>query len=189
MTTTLTQSLRSDASDNRDRILRVARQLFAESGLSVTMREVARQAEVGPATLYRRFPTKHDLAVAAFVNEMSACHGIVRDAAADPDPWRGFRSVIERIIALNAKNQGFTDAFLSTYPEAVDFAAHRAELLDELAGMLKRAKSRGDLREDFTLADVVLLLSAGRGLVGKTSAKREAAARRLATLLLEGVRP
>ncbi|MGP2440816.1 helix-turn-helix domain-containing protein [Streptomyces sp. JW3] len=70
MTDPLPHSLRSAARDNRDRVLDAARALFASRGLDVPMREVARHAGVGPATLYRRFPTKRDLATAAFV---SAC--------------------------------------------------------------------------------------------------------------------
>ena len=57
----VTHNLRADAQENRDRILDAARALFSERGLDVSMREVARCAEVGPATLYRRFPTKQAL--------------------------------------------------------------------------------------------------------------------------------
>ena len=62
MTEQLPQKLRSDAEDNRDRILESARVLFAREGLTVPMRAIARHAGVGPATLYRRFPTKQLLA-------------------------------------------------------------------------------------------------------------------------------
>ncbi|HEY3513455.1 MAG TPA: helix-turn-helix domain-containing protein [Kribbella sp.] len=33
------------------------------------MRDIARAAGVGPATLYRRYPTKQDLATAAFAEQ------------------------------------------------------------------------------------------------------------------------
>ncbi|WP_261984695.1 MULTISPECIES: TetR/AcrR family transcriptional regulator [unclassified Rhodococcus (in: high G+C Gram-positive bacteria)] len=58
MTDGLTQILRADAKENRDRIVEVAREVFASDGLGISMREVARRAEVGPATLYRRFPPR-----------------------------------------------------------------------------------------------------------------------------------
>jgi AcrR family transcriptional regulator len=57
----VTDALRAEARDNRERILEVARAVFAADGLNVPMREIARRAEVGPATLYRRFPAKEAL--------------------------------------------------------------------------------------------------------------------------------
>ncbi|CAM3337706.1 helix-turn-helix domain-containing protein [Kibdelosporangium persicum] len=68
VTDRLPHTLRSDARDNRDRILVAARTAFAADGIDVPMREIARRAGVGPATLYRRFPTKEALVTAAFVS-------------------------------------------------------------------------------------------------------------------------
>jgi hypothetical protein len=53
------RGLRSDARENRDRILAAA-QAFAEHGLSVSLIEIARRAGVGNATLHRNF-TKEQL--------------------------------------------------------------------------------------------------------------------------------
>jgi AcrR family transcriptional regulator len=188
MTGTLPHVLRSDAQDNRDRVLEAARELFAESGLGVTMRQIARRAGVGPATLYRRFPTKQDLVLEAFMGELGACSAIVREAAADPDPWRGFCSVIERVTVLNARNQGFTDAFLAEYPSVVDFTAHRAALTREIAAISRRAIAAGELRADFVVDDFMLVLLAGRGLTAVPARYRVAAARRFAALAIEGLR-
>jgi AcrR family transcriptional regulator len=54
----LPRNLRSHARDNRDRILGAARSVFVADGLDVPIREIARHAEVGPAIVYRHFPTK-----------------------------------------------------------------------------------------------------------------------------------
>lgn len=188
MTGTLPHVLRSDAQDNRHRVLEAARGLFAEAGFGVTMRQIARRAGVGPATLYRRFPTKQDLVLEAFADELGACSAIVREATADPDPWRGLCSVIERVTVLNARNQGFTDAFMAEYPNAIDFAAHRAALTGEIAEISRRAIATGDLRADFVLDDFMLVLLAGRGLTTIPARDRVAAARRFSSLMIEGLR-
>jgi AcrR family transcriptional regulator len=184
----LPQMLRSDARDNRDRVLEAARRLFSEQGLGVPMREIARRADVGPATLYRRFPTKQALIDAAFTDELRACSGIVRDGCADPDPWRGLSTIVRDITELNAANQGFTDAFVSAYPGAVDFAAHRAGLLRALTGLWRRAQQAGALRPDTVVDDLILMIMAGRGLPPGPPDLRLAAARRFAALILDSFR-
>ena len=184
----LPQMLRSDARDNRDRAVQAARALFAEHGMGVTMREVARRAGVGPATLYRRFPTKEDLIDAAFAQEIRECREIVEEGCADPDPWRGLRSVIERITALNARNQGFVDTFLKARPDTHALVAHRAALVDMLRDLVRRARASGGLRADADIDDVVLVLNAGRALASGAPPARARAARRFAVLAVDALR-
>ncbi len=53
--------MRSDAAANRQRIVEAARDLFAERGIDVDVREICERAGVGMGTLYRHFPTKEAL--------------------------------------------------------------------------------------------------------------------------------
>jgi AcrR family transcriptional regulator len=180
----LSHSLRSDALDNRERILDAARALFAAEGLDVPMREIARRAGVGPATLYRRFPTKQLLVTEVFTDEMRACHAIVEEGRADPDPWRGFCVVIEKLCELHARNRGFTDAFMATFPDAIDFAADREHALNSIAELARRAKATGRLRPDFVLDDLILMLMANRGIHATSTAAQVRASRRFAALMI-----
>jgi AcrR family transcriptional regulator len=152
------------------------------------MREIARRAAVGPATLYRRFPTKQLLVEAAFADELRACRAIVDEGCADTDPWRGFEAVLMRIGELNARNQGFVDAFMSMFPDTIDFSAHRIGMLRSLAALARRAKDAGALRSDFVIDDLVLILMAGRGLAAATPDQRVVAARRFSALAIDGLR-
>jgi len=186
MATRLPHMLRADARANRDRTLEAARLLFAERGLGVPMRDVAREAGVGPATVYRRFPTKQQLVVEVFRGEMRACAGIVDDACADPDPWRGFRTVVEELTALNAENRAFVGVLLSADQDGTTLAEHRAELLQKLSMLAARARAAGALRPDFVVDDLVLVLLAARSL--PPSPDTAAAARRLAALAIDAFR-
>lgn len=188
MTDRLPHKLRSDALDNRERILDAARALFAAEGVHVPMRTIARRAGVGPATLYRRFPTKQALVTAAFEEEMRACRAIVEEGCADPDPWRGFCLVIEKLCELHARNRGFTDAFMSARPDAVDFAAAREHALSSIADLARRAKDAGRLRPDFVPDDLILMLMAHRGIRAASAAAQAAASRRFAALAIQAFR-
>ena len=188
MTTQLPPLLRADAQDNRDRIVVVARTLFAEHGIDVGMREIARRAEVGPATLYRRFPTRQLLIDEVFAVELAACRGIVERGCANPDPWEGFCSVIEQMSLLTVSNRGFVDAFMAAGPDLESIAAHRVSLERMIAGLATRAQATGALRSDFSVDDFVLVVRAQRGLAATPVASRDAAARRFAALMIDGFR-
>jgi AcrR family transcriptional regulator len=186
LTVQLPHTLRADALDNRERILDAARAAFAAEGLDVPMREIARRAGVAPATLYRRFPTKETLATEAFADEMRGCHAILDEGLADPDAWHGFCLAIEKLCELHARNQGFTAAFLSTFPGALDLAADRRSGLSSLAELSRRAKDAGRLRHDVALDDLILVLMANRGIRAGSTAARVAASRRFAALMIRG---
>lgn len=140
-----------------------------------------------PATLYRRFPTKQDLVLKAFEDELAECSSTVYDSTADPDPWRGF-CVVERTLLLIARNQGFTDAFMSAHPDVVDFAAHRKELGRVVSTIIHRAQAAGRLRPDFVFHDFVVILLAGRGLTAAPASTRDAAVRRFAAFMIDRLR-
>lgn len=184
----VTHPLRSDAQDNRERILDAARTLFAAEGLDVPMRQVARRAGVGPATLYRRFPTKQELVTEAFADQLRACRVIVDEGLAHPDPWRGFCLVVEKTCELHARHPGFTEAFIAAYPDAMDFAAARAYSLKSVAELAGRAQRAGGLRADFVLDDLILVIMANRGIGAASAAARVAASRRFAALALQAFR-
>jgi len=181
----LPHALRSDARDNRGLILHAASTLFAAEGLDVPMREIARRAGVGPATLYRHFPTKEMLATEVFTDQMHACRAIVDEGLADPDPWHGFCLVIEKICQLHARSRGLTAAFMSAFPHAMDFAADREYTLKSADALARRAKDTGHLRPDFVLDDVVLVLMANSGIHATSPAARVAASRRFAALAIQ----
>ncbi|MEE2039288.1 helix-turn-helix domain-containing protein [Nocardiopsis sp. CT-R113] len=178
------RGLRSDARHNRHRILEAAREAYRERGIDVPMVAIARRAGVGTATLYRRFPTREALVAEVFADEMAECAGAVDEALADPDPWRGFCSVITKVCSMQAADRGFTDAFLAAFPDSAEFGERRARAEGGLAELVRRAKEAGRLRADFAQADLVLLLLANGGVVTDTRETTEAASRRLVAYLL-----
>src|ERR1022692_3096692 len=64
-------SMRSDAEQNRARILAVARAALAESG-EATLSSIAKLAGVGQGTMYRHFPTREVLLLAVDRQDVDA---------------------------------------------------------------------------------------------------------------------
>jgi hypothetical protein len=134
--------------------------------------------------LYRRFPTKEMLVTEAFTEQLQACYRIVDEGLAEPDPWRGFCLVIEKICELHARSRGFTAAFMSAFPDALDFAASREYALRSIGELARRAKDAGRLRPDFVLDDLILVLMANSGIRATSPAASVAASRRFAALAI-----
>src|SRR5208282_6134605 len=74
--------LRADAARNRAAIVAVARDVFAEQGLEAPLETIAARADVGIATLYRRFPTREKLVAAALVDKIAAYEQAAEQALA-----------------------------------------------------------------------------------------------------------
>ncbi|WP_431873546.1 TetR/AcrR family transcriptional regulator [Amycolatopsis sacchari] len=187
MSTEVSRPLRSDATDNRQRILAAARVAFGSRGFDVPMREIARRAAVGLATVYRRFPTKEALFAEAFAEQLALCSAIVEQGLAEPDPWRGFSLVLERLMEAHARDRGFR-ALLAQLPHTADVATDRDRTLRMLLDLLHRAKESGQLREDIVLEDVILAMMANEGIQARSPELRVAASRRLAALMLQSFR-
>jgi hypothetical protein len=92
--------------------------------------------------------------------------------------------VIEKLCELHARNRGFTTAFTSAFPHAMDLAALREQALTSLAELARRAKDSGRLRPDFVLDDLILMLMANGGLHATSTNARVAASRRFAALAI-----
>ncbi|MCW8103520.1 TetR/AcrR family transcriptional regulator [Streptomyces tauricus] len=180
--------LRSDAERNRERIIAAARTVFGRDGLSASMASVARQAGVGIATLFRHFPGKEDLVAAVFADRMEAYAQATAEALDDPDPWSGFTGYIEKVCAMQAADRGFADILTMSFPGAEALEARRTEAFHGFLELIGRAKGSGQLREDFTSRDLVLLLMANAGVLSATGDAAPDAWRRLVAWMIQSFR-
>src|SRR5882724_11784512 len=79
--------LRADAQRNREKLLTDATEAFADEGDGVALETVAARAGVGIGTLYRHFPSRDALIVAAYQHEVdslcAAAEDLLRSQPAD----------------------------------------------------------------------------------------------------------
>jgi AcrR family transcriptional regulator len=182
--------LRADAERNRARVLAAARTVLGERGLEATTTDdIARAAGVGVGTVYRRFPSKDELVIAALdelAEELLAdvCAGSVAD-----DPWEAVRGALEALAAGLHANLAFIEAVYAGAGEKQPLRAFRADLQAALEPMFARAHAAGVLRRDVVIEDVPLLVVSVARLAPKRPDVDPEIYRRYLAVLLDGLRP
>lgn len=148
------QELRADARRNRDAILRAARTVFASRGYLAPLAEVAAAADVGRATLQRRFPTREDLIVALIDENLRRLEALAASLEDEDDAL--FRILAETAEVI-AEGNAFVDYFYR--PEA-PFAHRRhfaARVIEITTPALQRGQRAGLIRGDITSEDLVII--------------------------------
>jgi AcrR family transcriptional regulator len=171
--------LRSDARENRDRILAAAAEAFAADGLSVSLIEIARRAGVGNATVHRNF-SKEQLVEALFQDWYARRRGFAERALADPDPWHGMVSFLEDVLADGARNRAL-GALFAIQPQ------WREQFRALLASLLGRAQDGGLARADVTAEDLTVALLGVARTMPITSQSCPSHWRRHLAIVLDGI--
>ena len=83
---------RADAQRNRERILEVAKESFARRGGDARLDDIAKQAGVGPGTLYRHFPTREALIEAVYRAEVEKLAAAQQKLALELPPIEALRA-------------------------------------------------------------------------------------------------
>jgi AcrR family transcriptional regulator len=153
---------RADAVRNRARILEVAEAVFAEQGAAAATEEVARRAGVAIGTVFRHFPTKHDLLQAVVMNVLSRLTAEIRALTADADPQALF-TFFARVVELAAANKAVFDRLAETGVH-VEVGKAVSTLAPDVEVLLDRARHAGAVRPDVGPTEVLALLGAtGQG--------------------------
>jgi AcrR family transcriptional regulator len=151
---------RADARRNYDKVLAAAREAFAERGVSTSLEEIARQAEVGIGTLYRNFPTRQALLEAVYIDEVEA----LSRSAAEFDalaPWDAFVAWAHRLAGYLATKQALAHELLEYVDrDAPLFKSSRESLLASGQPLLDRAQHAGVVRPDTDLWEIIHLVGA-----------------------------
>lgn len=177
---------RADAYANESRIVAAAREVFATHGAAATLTQVAAQAGVGNATLYRHFPNRQALGAAVyedvFAAEIEPVIVALVDSAA---PREAFIDVIERIAELMYAQRPLLSSLDHLTELTERLFARKRDLLEQV---VPHGQATGELRADLTVADVptfVAMVTAASVALEQPASLR----RRYLSLMLDALNP
>ncbi|HHW82771.1 MAG TPA: helix-turn-helix transcriptional regulator [Actinomycetales bacterium] len=151
------------AAENRAAILSAARRLFRERGYRIPFSAIARAAGVGQAVMYRHFPSKLDVALAVFEENLTELEVL----AAEPRPdafWRAW----DRLVDMTIESLAFVEMAVEARQSLPDYTGTtRLEAL--LASALARAQEAGAAPDGLTAMDVILTERMVYGIVASST--------------------
>jgi AcrR family transcriptional regulator len=176
--------LRADARRNYDALLAAATEVFQESGAEAPLDEIARRARVGNATMYRHFPTRQELLLAVYADEVRALCSSGARRLADESPGDALFAWLEAFVA-HVSSKRFLAAALTdgtAPPRPALFDRWHRSMLDTVTALLLRAQRTGAIGPDTDARDLLILAN------GIALAARDAdQARRLLATIRHGV--
>lgn len=178
---------RRDAEENRVRIIAAAREVFIESGFDVPLEAIARRAGVGRATLYRNFPDRYALGAAIITRDLATLEALALEKGDRPD---SLLTLLSTIIEEHTEAYALVPALLHG-PSGPALHALAPRVMQLFAVPLDNARAAGMVRDDFTVGDIIDMLTMVSAVVGNEpllGSRRHRASRAL-ELFMHGIVP
>ena len=179
---------RRDAQERHQRLIAAAQREFAARGVDASLERIARDAGVAIGTLYRHFPTRLDLLMAAFEPRLREFLDGANNALEMDDPWEGFVYYLENLFRVQAGDRGFNDFLSRRFPGNADSERIHDLMCRQIEDVLTRAQEAGQVRPDIAQADIVNLIWSNGRMIDATSTTAPNAWRRQLYLMLDAYR-
>jgi AcrR family transcriptional regulator len=151
--------MRADARRNYDRLVEVANAAFDEFGADASLDEIARQADVSIATLYRHFPTRQDLIDTVFLHFADTLRDQARELLEADDPVDAFVRWLRLHLEIGAYGRGLAASVMSAkLQEGTPVNPSCREMKQAGQDLLERAQATGRIRGSVDLRDLVLVV-------------------------------
>lgn len=145
-------SRRTDARENREKILRVADEAFREGSEVVPLEEIARRAGLGRATVYRHFPDRRALGFAVTKRKLRT---VIELVEAETAPHGEFREILATVLHAQVAHRPLV-RFFRELPEG--YQRREADgLVALLTPPLRRAQATGVVRARIKPGDLLLV--------------------------------
>jgi AcrR family transcriptional regulator len=183
-------------------VIAAAGQVFAETGLGATLAAVASRAGVGVASVYRRFATKDDLISEVYAPRLAAALVALEHAIDEPDAWLAFEGYFRGSLQTVVEDRGFRELTLGAYAGTLGWSRSGSaeQLMATVARtemqmrplhieLVRRAQAAGAVRPDMDPSDMLVLTMAALSTTGFAGGAFSGLADRVATVILDGLRP
>ncbi|MDQ6779338.1 MAG: TetR/AcrR family transcriptional regulator [Actinomycetota bacterium] len=163
--------LRADARRNHEKIIEGARKVFARSGASAQMEDVARASGVGVGTVYRHFPTKEALMTELVRRTFESFLETARAALdASGEPFEVLAGVLRRNSELIAADAAVQHAIMGGGVVVwVGTERERRQLGEISHQLIVRAQRAGAMRPDVGADDIPMLMCGVCASMGHTA--------------------
>ncbi|MCS0638171.1 TetR/AcrR family transcriptional regulator [Streptomyces sp. LP05-1] len=153
--------MRADARKNRDHLLATAGAAVTEQGADVSLRDIARRAGVGLATLLRHFPTREALLEALLRTSFEELTAKADELETSSSPEDALVSWLRDCTAWTTEYRGVT-VLMAAAIEDTESALHASCVTLRAAGarLLDRAQDAGRARTDIDGTDLFALVAA-----------------------------
>jgi AcrR family transcriptional regulator len=180
--------MRTDARRNYDRLVEVASAAFDEFGADASLDEIARQADVSIATLYRHFPTRQDLIDTVFLHFADTLRDRARELLEADDPVDAFVRWLRLHLEIGAYGRGLAASVMSAkLQEGTSVNPSCLEMKQAGQDLLERAQTTGRIRASIDLHDLVLVVH-GIVLVNQQAPTAADPTERMLKVVTEGLR-
>jgi AcrR family transcriptional regulator len=180
---------RADAQRNRENLILAARAALTtgRKGEEFSLEAVALAAGVGIATLYRNFPTREDLVLSVYRQEVAALTETAAELLETRDADIALREWMDRFAAYVATKRGMAAALqAASASDGGVFPETYAEIVQALSKLVAAGVDGGKIRSDVGADDVMRAMN-GLWQVGNDD-RGKAQARLLLNLLMDGLR-
>lgn len=153
--------MRADARKNYVHLLAVARAVITEHGADASLRDIARRADVGLATLYRHFPTREALLEALLHATLAELTQKAGELETSSSPDEALVAWFREGVAFVQIYEGVVDLMAGAIADP-NSALHASCITVRSAGarLLLRAQSEGMARTDIDGIDLFALIGA-----------------------------
>ncbi|HEM7807860.1 TetR/AcrR family transcriptional regulator [Burkholderia multivorans] len=177
---------RSDGERNRLRLIDAAKHVFAEKGSAASLEQVAREAKVSIASLYRHFPTRDALISAVYRQEVDALIEAADRLVTNQEPQAALREWLMQFVEFLDAKHGMADAMDTLIGGPEDLYSKTPDrLASPITALVNRAIEAGTCKGDVEPLDLLRALSGVATIRATEDWKRSAI--RMVDLLLAGM--